>query len=120
MPNDTLALALLCAALVVSTSPGSAERANAVIGCENARTYVQRFADLELFTGQYECQEGLLWMTVSNRWFGFACHEQEQLYIVVRDGWRAQNGSNIIFRDIVGTTVAEFRVISSRPKIRDC
>ena len=116
---STFTLLFLCGAVyhpkaLDVTSLGSS------VGCENAESYFERFADSDFIVGPHRCEGGLLWLTVSNIWYGFACHEREQLYIVVRDGWRAQNGTNIIFKDIVGTTVAEFRVFSSRPKIRDC
>ncbi len=120
MRNNKLSRVLVCVAVIVSISTIGAARTSVAVGCENAETYVQRFVGSDFIVGPSQCEGGLLWMTVSNVWYGFACHEREQLYIVVRDGWRAQNGTNIIFRDIVGTTVADFRVFSSTPRIKDC
>ena len=94
--------------------------------CAGASDYVEtvlkayRSQGSNLIAGRYNCEDGLLWLSVSNTWYELNCGVRRQTYVVIRDAWRERGGSNVILQDLVGTVVAEFRVLSSRPKILDC
>lgn len=120
MTHRPLLLVALVTVLLTFPSAGAAQ------DCSNDRSFVSGLKELyesqglDLITGRYSCREGLLWLRVSSTWYSLNCGIKRQTYVAIRDAWRGQGGSNLILRDVVGTIVAEFRVVRSNPKILDC
>lgn len=67
-----------------------------------------------------EAHGSLMYITVSDGWYGLPCYQRQRFAKSMRRLWRKFGGQNVILQDRAETTVAEFQVFGGDFDVRGC